>query len=964
MTQRHREEVLNTLLAFVLTHHGIDAEPETSQKSGKHRPDVMFRMGGLRVVIEGKYADVSNAEDIVANDAKRRLDKGICQIAVAVVYPKQLRDTPFKELLTSLASTPLHFCVLSLTGHTDWRDSDTSAILAALRRTHQSLIADDIVESSAKKLSGSISDIADLWSGQGGVCDKLSKCLGMPVIPNEPPNDKEERRIAAAKIASLVLANALIFQEQLCASSDNSSVLNLKSFENLPDPITPLRNHWNWISTTINYVPIFKLGEEILTLLPAHTSAITAIHALIKQAQEICGNQSALRHDLMGRIYHWMIHHAKYLGTYYTSTSAATLLLVLTFAQNWVGKDFGSTETLKGFTVADLTCGTGTLLMAAAQAITDQFIVQRVKNHLPIEDVDLNALHVALMENVLHGYDVLPSAVHLTASTLGMLAPSVCYQKMNLFIMPMGVQPDGTKRLGSLDFIEVNKVLTQLTLDESHMEAVQTSTKSTRSSSASVPDIDLCVMNPPFVRSVGGNLLFGSLPDHEREQLQKVLKNRAKTLPASIVAGLGSVFIVIADKYLREGGRMAFVLPVALATGESWGQSRKLLADKYHVEIVMVSHDANHLNFSENTSLSEIMFIARKLKEEEKPGKTTYINLWRNPQSIYDGLGTADLVLQCLRNMSNTHFATVHGAGGKKLAEVAQLPPTQNEEQWIGVQFAQTQTLQAAISLAQGVLNVPGQAPIGIHLCTLGAIGALGPDRKVIHNWFKVSETNWSAYPSFWNHDSRVVKTITQKPNSWLHPKPSPNQQQGVQRLWQRSGRILLVERVRTTTHHVLAIGLNEDVLGNTWWALKANLTNHQEKTLLLWLNSTPALLLMLARRVTTEGAWMQVKQPQWEAMPVLDVCNLNADTLSKLAAAYDTLCDKELLALAKLDKDSVRAGIDDALSVALGLPDMSKLRELLAHEPGLTGKPPPEPPMKQQGLFSDSENDVQLQLI
>ena len=37
--------------------------------------------------------------------------------------------------------------------------------------------------------------------------------------------------------------------------------------------------------------------------------------------------QAAFRHDLMGRIYHWLLHHAKYLGTYYTSVSSATLLL-------------------------------------------------------------------------------------------------------------------------------------------------------------------------------------------------------------------------------------------------------------------------------------------------------------------------------------------------------------------------------------------------------------------------------------------------------------------------------------------------------------------------------------------------------------------------------------------------------------------------------------------------------------
>jgi hypothetical protein len=43
------------------------------------------------------------------------------------------------------------------------------------------------------------------------------------------------------------------------------------------------------------------------------------------------------------------------------------------------------------------------------------------------------------MEDVLHGYDVLPSAVHLTASTLAMLAPEVAFVHMALYVMPLGM---------------------------------------------------------------------------------------------------------------------------------------------------------------------------------------------------------------------------------------------------------------------------------------------------------------------------------------------------------------------------------------------------------------------------------------------------------------------------------------------------------------------------------------------
>ncbi|MBV5308164.1 hypothetical protein [Chromatium okenii] len=127
-----------------------------------------------------------------------------------------------------------------------------------------------------------------------------------------------------------------------------------------------------------------------------------------------------------------------------------------------------------------------------------------------------------------------------------------------------------------------------------------------------------------------------------------------------------------------------------------------------------------------------------------------------------------------------------------------------------------------------------------------------------------------------------------------------------------------------------------------------------QEKVLLLWLNSTPALVLLLSRRVTTRSAWMQVKKPAWAAMPVLDVRALPPATLEQLATDYDRLCEQPLLALAKLAVDPHRIAIDAALAAALGLPDLQPLRELLAREPGLTGvglfcKPEkvPKPPRK-----------------
>src|SRR6266481_3646462 len=68
----------------------------------------------------------------------------------------------------------------------------------------------------------------------------------------------------------------------------------------------------------------------------------------VKCCYNICRQQAALRHDLMGRIYHWLLHDAKFLGTYYTSVSAATLLLKIALSLEWK-YDFTTPRALADF---------------------------------------------------------------------------------------------------------------------------------------------------------------------------------------------------------------------------------------------------------------------------------------------------------------------------------------------------------------------------------------------------------------------------------------------------------------------------------------------------------------------------------------------------------------------------------------------------------------------------------------
>jgi hypothetical protein len=183
---RHREEAVNTQLALLISKLGVAAEAETIHKKGTSRPDVMFDLRGLRVIIEGKYADQSNAEKIVLGDAERRVRQGVAHIAAATIYPATLRITSTPELEAALRVCTLRFTIISeVGGASTWYEGTPLELMDSLRRSQEVLVKDDIVQRTAMALSLRIEAIAQLWSGQTGTCDRLSKILGIKIPKKE-----------------------------------------------------------------------------------------------------------------------------------------------------------------------------------------------------------------------------------------------------------------------------------------------------------------------------------------------------------------------------------------------------------------------------------------------------------------------------------------------------------------------------------------------------------------------------------------------------------------------------------------------------------------------------------------------------------------------------------------------------------------------------------------------------------
>lgn len=449
-----RQEVVNVVLAQALWERRLVTEPEQNLRvlaeRARQMPDVIVDLLGLRLAIEAEYGLNAGAEDRAYQKARQRVEDGIAHVGIAVLYPAKLRDVGFSRLKEELAGATLRFSVLAEgTVHVGFPlplfpgerpgfvEGGLDDLADALRQCYEQLVRDEVLMRAAEILGGSTERLTGAFQGQPGSVGRFGEVLGLGRFATAG-----ERR-PMARIAALVVANAMIFQEIL--AQRDSRVRSLDQFRGLGQLFWALADQWRFILREINYHPIFHVAQGVLGCLASSQDVDRALERLMRTASDIVAWRAPLRHDLAGRIYHRLLAEAKYLGAYYTSIPAAVMLSRFALRPDAWAVDWGDQTALAGFRLADLACGTGTLLMAATDAVADNYVRARVGEG---NGPDLDALQSVLLEKAVYGFDVLDSAVHLTASTLALRVPEVPVNVTNLCSVPLGGEGGETGKPG------------------------------------------------------------------------------------------------------------------------------------------------------------------------------------------------------------------------------------------------------------------------------------------------------------------------------------------------------------------------------------------------------------------------------------------------------------------------------------------------------------------------------------
>ena len=657
----------------------------------------------------------------------------------------------------------------------------------------------------------------------------------------------------------------------------------------------------------VDYKPVFETARTALAAIPSDPDTGQAIRALAQAVGRISERVSGLRQDLLGRIFHRVLDTARYDGSFYTSTAAAVLLATLAIRDHdadW--KDPNATANLR---ICDPACGTGTLLMAAAERIRDLRVA--AAGQLDQEDEELLGLH--LVEDVLWGYDVNLTATHMAASTLGMLSPATRFQRMNVHRTLLGIFA-GVPYLGSIDFLD----------GQARLAAWPTITQQVESREETpLPSaMNLVIMNPPFTRDSLRHDQFSRKDELAIKQREKEVLAGQPHRAAARLSGSANAFMVLGDKILKQDtGTLAMILPTVIATNPAAFHTRRYLANRFHIDTIVSSHDPDRIFFSENTSIGEMLLICRRQHRGKPKPPTRVINLARNPATPLDALDTAARIEQASEEEVNLpRDFTVQLVDAERI----------ERGDWSAVNFLSPFLVEACRELVEDGLGAAPTVP-------MNQLADVGPEGRRIRDAYTQSDMpTKSGRRALWHHKTDVTQSMAGAADVYIEPKVG--REHLAEKYWAQRSTMLLPARFRLNRAWVAAVILPEQVVGSIWTPCRPH-DPDLTKALCLYMNSTPGLLTLLGGRDNKIPAYPAFSLDTLRSLPVPDFRAVDSERMTLLGRAFDQLQDKTLQPFPQMDVDPARQQIDDVVAQILGLdPEwVDRVRRELTREPSVT---------------------------
>ena len=918
-TEPSANNALGNLLQAMLGKATVRSEnTQVIQGHAGLQPDILVTAPGRSpVVVEAEYDPAQNVEP----EATGRLNLKVTgqtrpiEAAIALRYPEAVGDS--YDLAKAVREATLRYCVFTAEGdktvrfpESGWLDGSVSDLADLVRLVS---VPQNAVDEAARYLEQGINDAANILEEmhllQPVIAAEVARLLGMDNVP-------QTRRMACA-----IVANAMIFHERIAGMHEGIQPLNLVCGNAVPDPQDNMLGAWTAI-LKINYWPIFAIGKDLLEQLPS-AIALRVLRRLRLTAASVNGTGVNNAHDLTGRVFQRLISDRKYLATFYTLPASAALLARLAVAK-MEGVDWGDPEAIGKLKVGDFACGTGALLSA---------VYEQIASRHESAGGDAAAIHPVMMEEVLYGCDVMPSAIHITGSTLAGIQPDVGYGQSRLYTMPYGRQGDGSVKIGSLDFLQSSA---QPTLFNTSNPALRTGSLGEQTAAqvvAEIPDLNyhLAIMNPPFTSNTKHfdaeegvlNAAFAAFDSSESDQDD--MAARMKSLTSNTCyhghAGMSSAFVALANRKVRSGGVTAFVLPFTAINGASWAKFRELIATQYSdITIVSIAANGKDMSFSSDTGMAECLVIARRIAQGEKPdSRANFLSLGARPAGFAEASEIAKEVVDKanIRTLEGGPYggSLIH-IGETPIGEVLNSPLGEYERGWGAARIVDAALAQTAYALSIGKLWLPTKLMArNIPLTQLENVGRLGVHDSMLtmntHGgpFSKELPTETATYPSLYNHDAKKEYRLICDPDSQL--QVLPGREMRAAELWETASRAHL-NRDFTFGSQALAVAFTErESIGGRVWPNIGFDEETFDYAFTIWANCTLGLLSYWWLSTRQQSSKATVTRLVIPMLPVLDFRTLTDEQLATAERIFDEFRELDLMPAYLADADPNRALLD-----------------------------------------------------
>ena len=908
------------LLQGMLARSSVLAEnTQTISGSPGLKPDVLITAHGRSpVVIEAEYMPAASVEQ----EAKSRLgleaasNGRIIEAVIALRYPDEIGDA--HNLQDALTTAPLSYCIFT-EGSKDvdrfpesgWLDGSVEdlADMVRLVSVPQRAVdqAADIMQQGIERVAA-ILDTIDRT--RPAITRAIAERLGMVNVP-------QTRRMACA-----IIANAMVFHQRIAGMHDGIMPLHQVCSRDVPNPQRETLAAWDDI-LKINYWPIFAIGKDILSQLRPEDAA-DILRTLEHTASDVNATGIDNAHDLTGRIFQRLIVDRKYLATFYTLPASAALLARLAVAK-LEGVDWSSPEAIGKLRIGDFACGTGALLSAVYEQIASRH--ERAGG-------DPEAMHRVMMEEVLYGFDVMPSAVHITSSTLSGTEPSMGFEKSRLYPLPYGRQKDGSVKIGSLEFLGTSALWTSFNASDEAWRVGSAGQETAQRIIAEILDesFDLVIMNPPFTRATNHEgahaditnpafAAFGATDDD-----QTAMGKRVNQLGDDSCyhgnAGIASAFAALAHNKLKPGGVLALVLPLSATNGLSWKGFREVVASQYTdlSVLTIASEDNDALSFSSDTGMAECLVISRKLRQGELArDRAIFASLEGRLTEFVAANSLANRLLdgKHVRQLDDGPFGGTPMLVGEELVGQSIGVPWQSDgEGWGAVRLSDCSLAQTAYALSKSRLWLPGDpSPMDLKTTSLGDICNLGLVHRDITGpaprgpFDKAAPTHTATYPALWNHDAKRETRMVCIPDSQLHVRNGMEAKASA--IWATASRPHLNLDFRFNSQPLtVAITEQPSVGGRAWPNVQFQVPQY-DAAFAIWGNCTLGLLSFWWHSTRGVAGRGTTTITSINSLPVLDLRALSDDQLYTAEIIFEEFRDKELMPAYLADADPNRALLD-----------------------------------------------------